>query len=69
MLVLSRKVGESLTLPDLGIEIHVVSIAEGRVRIGVRAPACVRVVRQELQDRLDNYVVQVVTTGGEPCQG
>lgn len=45
-------------MPDLGIEIHVIEIREGRVRLGVLAPQCVTVYRQEIIDRMDGFVVQ-----------
>ncbi len=53
MLVLSRKAGESLVFPSLDIEVTVVEILGERVRIGVRADPGVRVLRDELIDRLD----------------
>ncbi|MEZ6058664.1 MAG: carbon storage regulator [Planctomycetaceae bacterium] len=48
MLVLSRKVDESIVLPDLGITIKVVSLGNGRVRLGVDAPREVTVLRSEI---------------------
>jgi carbon storage regulator len=53
VLVLSRKAGESLVFPSLDIEVTVVEILGERVRIGVRADPGVRVLRDELIDRLD----------------
>lgn len=47
MLVLSRKNGESVVL-DGGIEVVVVSIGAGRVRLGFSAPDNVRIKRSEL---------------------
>jgi len=49
MLVLTRKVGQSILLPELGIEIMVVRIAGEKVRIGIEAPADWRIVREELE--------------------
>jgi len=47
MLVLSRKVGESLLIGE-AIEITVTQVGRGRVRLGVNAPKDVRVRRTEL---------------------
>ena len=50
MLVLTRRVGESIVIAD-DIRIAVVSIRGDRVRIGVAAPADVRVDRLEIHER------------------
>ena len=47
MLVLSRKAGEGI-LVDGDITISVLSIEAGRVKIGIRAPLDVPIVREEL---------------------
>jgi len=50
MLVLSRKLQEELCIsPD--IIIKVISIGGGRVRLGITAPAHVRVLRREAVER------------------
>lgn len=46
MLVLRRRVGESIAIGD-GIEIEVVEISRTRVKLGVVAPRDVPVVRSE----------------------
>ena len=48
MLVLSRRVGEQIVLPELGITVTVVAIKGGAIRVGIVAPPEVRVVREEL---------------------
>jgi len=50
MLVLTRRQGESIVLGD-GIRVTIVSVGAGKVRIGVEAPASVRVDRQELREQ------------------
>jgi carbon storage regulator len=47
MLVLTRRVGETIKVGD-DIEIEVLEVRPGIVRIGVRAPKSVRVLRSEL---------------------
>jgi carbon storage regulator len=47
MLVLSRKLGERVIIAD-AVVVTVTQIERGRVRLGIEAPATVRVVREEL---------------------
>jgi len=51
MLVLSRKQMESLSIGD-SIEITVLEVRKGRVRLGISAPRTVSVMRLELQQRV-----------------
>ncbi len=47
MLVLSRRMGETIKVGE-GIEITVVGIKSGRVRLGVTAPPEIVIAREEL---------------------
>ena len=47
MLVLSRKVGESILISE-SIRVTVVQAANGRIRLGIDAPPEVKVLRAEL---------------------
>ena len=47
MLVLSRKIGESVQIGD-GIEVTVVAVAGNRIQLGIVAPQTTRVLRSEL---------------------
>lgn len=47
MLVLSRKVGETLVISD-NIRLTIVSLGAGRVKIGIEAPREIAVHREEL---------------------
>lgn len=49
MLVLSRREGEALWI-DGEIEVRVLAIGEGKVRIGIGAPDEMKIVREELID-------------------
>ena len=49
MLVLSRKVKQTISLPNLGIEFEILQIKGGTVRVGIKAPRDIRVVRGELE--------------------
>lgn len=48
MLVLSRKVGETIRIAD-DVEIVVVQIGPGKVRLGINAPPEVKILRGELK--------------------
>lgn len=50
MLVLSRKLGEEIVLPDLGVSIKLVDVRGHRVRLGISAPPSVVVMRSEVAD-------------------
>lgn len=51
MLVITRKTGEKIVLPDLGIEIMVARVLPtGAVRVGIRAPSGVKILREELME-------------------
>jgi carbon storage regulator len=52
MLVLSRKLGETVVVPALDVQLTVLSVDGNRVRLGVVAPAGVAVHRQEVWDRI-----------------
>ena len=49
MLVLNRKPGESIILGD-NIEIKILEIQDGKIKIGIEAPKEVRVLRKEVYD-------------------
>ncbi|NPA74276.1 MAG: carbon storage regulator CsrA [Epsilonproteobacteria bacterium] len=49
MLVLSRKVGESVHIGD-DIEIKIISISKDKVKLGFEAPKNVAVIRSELRE-------------------
>lgn len=54
MLVLSRKVGESIIIDDQ-ITVTVTAIDGQKVRIGISAPPHIRVDREEVHRRLSEF--------------
>ncbi len=48
MLVLSRRLHESIVLPGLNVTVTVVAVNGDRVRIGIEAPKDIPVMREEL---------------------
>lgn len=63
MLVLSRRMGETVVI-DGHILVTVVSIGDGRVRLGIDSPPHVRVDRSEVSDRRKREEAEP-TTGGQ----
>jgi carbon storage regulator CsrA len=48
MLVLSRKIGEWIDLPGVGLSIKVVDVCRDSIKIGFNAPKGVLILRREL---------------------
>jgi carbon storage regulator len=53
MLVLSRKIGESLVVPSGEMTITVIAIQGNKVRLGITAPGDVQVHREEVWRRVE----------------
>lgn len=51
MLVLSRKKDETLMIGD-DIEITIIEIEDGKVKIGIEAPKTIKVNRKEIFDKI-----------------
>ena len=51
MLVLSRRPGQKICFPELGISIEVLRSSGGVIKLGIRAPQDVQVNREEVQER------------------
>lgn len=64
MLVLSRKLGEKICLGE-EITVTVLAIRGGQVRLGITAPADVRVLRGELVECTASVVVAAASMSGE----
>lgn len=52
MLILSRRVGETLMIGD-DVTVTVLGVKGNQVRIGVNAPKDMRVDREEIRDRIN----------------
>lgn len=59
MLVLSRKPGEDIVIPELNIRIRVLESRSSRVRIGVEAPEDIRIERGEMTAKTVTKVSKV----------
>jgi carbon storage regulator CsrA len=51
MLVLSRREGEKILIPDLGISLEIVRVQGSSVKVGIEAPREVKILRAEVADR------------------
>lgn len=52
MLVLSRKIGETIVLPELGVTIRLLWVGKARVHIGIDAEGKQKILRGEVLHRL-----------------
>ena len=57
MLILTRKVGETLKIGD-DVSVTVLGIKGGQVRIGIAAPNDVPIHRQEIYDRIHDEIAE-----------
>jgi carbon storage regulator len=58
MLVLTRKCGEKIVLPQQELVLTVLAVRGERVRLGIVAPAHVNVHRHEVWERLQQQAVE-----------
>jgi carbon storage regulator len=65
MLILGRREGESILI-DGGIRIVVVSCDRGGVRIGIEAPASVKILRGEIADQVAKENLRAATAPVSP---
>ena len=54
MLVLTRRVGEEIVIGDT-VRVTIVSMQNGRVKVGITAPKQVTVHREEVQQRIQEF--------------
>ena len=57
MLILNRKVGESIILGD-NIEVKILDIQDGKIKIGIEAPKDISILRKEVYDAVMNLIYQ-----------
>lgn len=65
MLVLSRRVGEGITI-GTDIRVQVIEIKGGQVRLGIEAPASVQVHRDEVYLKIRSENQQAASTDVPP---
>ncbi|WFA10447.1 carbon storage regulator CsrA [Tissierella sp. Yu-01] len=62
MLVLNRKIGESIILGD-NIEMMILDIQDGKIKIGIEAPRDISILRKEVYDEVKAENEASVNTG------
>lgn len=55
MLILTRKIGQSIIIGE-NVEVKIISIEEGKVKLGITAPKEVTVLRKELIEVMDENI-------------
>lgn len=66
MLVLNRKVGEQICVPQFDIVLTVLEVKGRTVRLGIAAPEKITVVRKEVQDRASQHCAHAVAHRNGP---
>ncbi|MET3697650.1 carbon storage regulator CsrA [Bacillus oleivorans] len=64
MLVLTRKNGESIQIGD-DIEITILSVKNDQVKIGIKAPKDIEIVRKEILDMIEEENKQATLVLGD----
>jgi carbon storage regulator len=62
MLILSRKAGEVIKIGD-DVSVHVVEISKGFVKIGIDAPGNVKILREEVYERVKSENIESAQAG------
>ncbi len=59
MLILNRKIDESIIIDDR-IEIRILEIVDGKIKIGIEAPKEISVLRKEIYEEIKEENTQAV---------
>lgn len=62
MLILTRKLGEMIRIGD-DVTVRVIEVRGGQIRLGVEAPASVRIYREEIYKAIRQQNEQAAITG------
>jgi carbon storage regulator len=68
MLVLTRKVGQQVVVPECGMTIDVVGLSSKQVRLGITAPSATQVHRSEVWQRIRGEAGVPPEENGQPVQ-
>lgn len=68
MLVLSRRVGQKIIIPELGIEITPLQTRSDAVRIGIAADPNIQIFREEIWDRIKQVQPELADKLNQRCE-
>ena len=50
MLVLTRRIGESIVVPECALTVKILEVRGSKVRLGIEAPRTIKILREELSE-------------------
>jgi carbon storage regulator len=68
MLVLTRKKGEAVVLPDQGVVFTILEIQGNKVRVGIAAPQHVEIHRREVWVRMQTQEAEMPASSTAACR-
>ena len=70
MLVVTRKPGEEIVVPEVGLTFTILEVRPGKVRVGITAPGNLTIHRREVWERIQGWSEsQAVPAPGEGHPG
>jgi carbon storage regulator len=63
MWILTRRIGEAVVMPELGVVVRILAVCGNQVRIGVSAPSAVPLVRPEMGHKVQACRAVAETAG------
>ena len=67
MLILNRKEGESIVIGD-NVEIRILEIQDGKIKIGIEAPKEITILRKEVYDSVVEENKNAISNEGDILQ-
>ena len=67
MLVLSRRKEETIEFPELGISVEIIRVEGNKVRLGIKAPDSIRILRGELLEAATDFDDPISLPIDPPC--
>ena len=67
MLVLSRRKDETIVFPELGISVEIIRVEGNKVRLGIKAPDSIRILRGELVKAVTDLAKPLCSDTQQPC--
>jgi carbon storage regulator CsrA len=65
MLVLSRRVKDSIEFPELDIKVEILQVKGSTVRVGIDAPVEIKIIRGELANESTKYLTKKLNVSGD----